>query len=103
MNTNASRDIFTDLKLRISFSCLTGDKAFRFRFHGRRTFELINTQSCNSAPMLIQRSAPTRIEQDLSVADAGRATVRAKWLAVTLLCDSRDLQRGWELGTNVAS
>jgi hypothetical protein len=69
-NTNASRDIFTDLNLRISFSCLTSDKAFRFRFRSRRAFEFVRVPSCISEPLPIQLPMPTRIEQDQGVADA---------------------------------
>jgi hypothetical protein len=70
-NTNASTDIFTDLSLRISFSCLTSDKASRFGFQSCRTLEFVRVPSCISTPSPIERPLPTRIEQEQGVADAG--------------------------------
>ena len=70
-NTNATKDIFPTLNLRISFSCSTGSKALLFPFHGRRTFETLNLSYRVLAPIPIEFSGPPRAGYSRTVAAAG--------------------------------
>jgi len=76
-NRNAGIQILLTFNLRISFSCSTGDKAFYFRFHGRRSSESLNLSNRVLGPVPFECSdipARAKYEQTIGALGSGPAS-----------------------------